>query len=910
MSQYCTGRDGRSARFSSEVARFQSAVVGVPVPGGRGGRLEGPQRHRSTRGDIRSRHLCIDFPHGTTLTYRRSSGNCHVHRSSEQQRRELCIKVASGDQAITGTSFPSVLLIAVGSDPYALVDAAIVKAAELSGTAQPLASKKLPASLDFFGWCSWDAFYSSVSAAGIFTGVQSLQKGQTPPKFVIIDDGWQQTDLDPYPDPNAMYYKVEQKFRKSLSMSNVRGEAFLEAASKALRRAMKDLDEGTSAGAMFQELIEASKTGSNVDLHALALEHESKLAERNSASITDQVKRRWTDGIDTVLGFLMGKLQTLFVYYYDNVVDPASHGSWTYHLFAKLAHGPLRHLILDFIADQTNFSRRITNVQANSKFSLESPGLKSPYVSENLKGVVGHLKSELGVDYVICWHGILAYWSGVSMESEKMKKYAPHNVRPNPVPSLLRVEPSMKWNPIVLAGMGSVYDPYHIYNDMHSYLSECGVSGVKVDCQAGINLVGTVGGGGAAIASRYHHALESSTAKNFSTNTVINCMCHTIENIYHWNSTAVARASDDFYPSDKASHYAHITACAYNGLFLSPLVIPDYDMFQSNHGASNAHAIARAVSGGPVYVSDKPGKHDFEILRRLVLSNGRVLRAKQPARPTLDCLFNDVTSDCTSALKLWTRNAFSGLVAVFNVQGSSWNRDKRKFFVHNAAPPPVSTVVGSADVPNFMGHRVVLSYCSPTPSEANVTSLSNESTNQTPQTTQAAQFSQTNEKSEKKVCHRVRARDERGDPFTLAAGEAMAVQITPILDLNGVMFCPIGLEGMINAGGAVERVAVKARGAVVGDWSESITDVLDPRWSRVKSMGTVSKIRVDITACAGIEFVAYADPLPKACTVIVDDRKVAGVRLSTEAEDKLVRVELPKGATPDTSAYSIVFAFP
>ena len=811
--------------------------------------------------------------------------------------KELFIKVASGDRAIVGTSFPSMLLVAAGTDPYTLVDAAVTKAAQLSGTAKPLTEKELPASLDYFGWCSWDAFYSSVSAAGIFTGVQSLQAGKTPPKFVIIDDGWQQTDLDPYPDPTAMYYKVEQKFRKSLSMSDVRGEAFLEAASKALRRAMKDLDEGTSAGAMFQELIEASKTGSNVDLHALALEHESKLAERNSASITDQVKRRWTDGIDTVLGFLMGKLQTLFVYYYDNVVDPASHGSWMYRLFAKLAHGPLRHPILDFIADQTNFSRRITDVQANSKFSLESPGLKSPYVSEDLKGVVGHLKSELGVDYVICWHGILAYWSGVSMESERMKKYAPHNVWPDPVPALLRVEPSMKWNPIVLAGMGSVYDPYHIYNDMHSYLSKCGVTGVKVDCQAGINLVGTAGGGGASIASRYHHALESSTGKNFSTNTVINCMCHTIENIYHWNSTAVARASDDFYPSDKASHYAHITACAYNGLFLAPLVIPDYDMFQSNHAASDAHAIARAVSGGPVYVSDKPGKHDFDILRKLVLPNGRVLRARQPSKPTLDCLFSDVTSDCTSALKLWTRNSFSGLVAAFNVQGSSWDREKRKFLVHDETPVPVDTMVGAADVPDFSGQRVVLSYCRSMNTSSRSSSNTTSQTGPTGPTGPTGLTGQTpGPNPDASTCHRVRARDERGESFTLAAGEAVAVQISPILDLNGLMFCPIGLDGMINAGGAVERVSVKERGGVVGDWSKPIDDVLDGRWSKVKGMGPVAKIRVDVLGCEGGVFVCYADPLPKACAVIADDKKIS-VALSTDAEDKLARVVLPQSAS-------------
>jgi raffinose synthase len=774
------------------------------------------------------------------------------------------------------------VLVAVGTDPYQLVDAAVSRAAALSGTARPLNEKQVPASLDYFGWCSWDAFYSSVSAAGIFKGVQSLQEGNTPPKFVIIDDGWQQTDLDPYPDPNAMYYRVEKKFRKSLSMSGARGEAFLEAASKALTRAMQDLDEGTSAGAMFQELIEASRTGSNVDLHQLALEHESKIAELNNATVTDLVKRRWTDGIDTVLGFVMGKLQTLFVYYYENIVDPAPHGSWMYRIFEKLAHGPLRHPILDFIADQTNFSRRITDVRANSKFSLESPGLKSPYVSEDLKGVVGQLKSEMGVEYVICWHGIMAYWSGVSMESVKMQKYSPHNICPNPGENLLKVEPSMRWNPVVLAGMGSVYDPYHLYNDMHRYLSECGVAGVKVDCQAGINLVGTAGGGGASIGSRYHHALESSTSKHFATNTVINCMCHTIENIYHWSSTAVARASDDFYPSDKASHYAHITACAYNGVFFAPLVIPDYDMFQSTHAASKAHAIARAVSGGPVYVSDKPGKHNFDILRKLVLDDGRILRARQPAKPTLDCLFCDVTSDGQTALKLWTRNRFSALVAAFNVQGSSWDRSRRKFLAHNDSPDPVEAMIGSTDIPELRGKRVVLSYES--------TSVVDDGTCQS--------------------CthHRVRARDERGESFVLSAGDSVAVQITPIIDMKGVMFCPIGLDGMINAGGAVQRIFVKEKAGVVGvsTWTGAIHDVFDEQSGDIMAIGPASKIRVDITGCPGSIFVAHADPLPKSC--LIDDKRCTD--LSIDSEEKLVKVPIPCGSEDKSRGlYSIVFAW-
>lgn len=62
--------------------------------------------------------------------------------------------------------------------------------------------------------------------------------------------------------------------------------------------------------------------------------------------------------------------------------------------------------------------------------------------------------------------------------------------------------------------------------------------------------------------------------------------------------------------------------------------------------------MARAVSGGAVYVSDKPGQHDFSLLRKLVLPDGSILRALLPGRPTRDCLFADVLRDRRTLLKV------------------------------------------------------------------------------------------------------------------------------------------------------------------------------------------------------------------------------------------------------------------
>lgn len=46
-----------------------------------------------------------------------------------------------------------------------------------------------------------------------------------------------------------------------------------------------------------------------------------------------------------------------------------------------------------------------------------------------------------------------------------------------------------------------------------------------------------------------------------------------------------------------------------------------------------------------------------QLLRRLVLPLGSVLRPVGVARPTRDCLFADVAADGVSPLKLWNFNA-------------------------------------------------------------------------------------------------------------------------------------------------------------------------------------------------------------------------------------------------------------
>ena len=121
---------------------------------------------------------------------------------------------------------------------------------------------------------------------------------------------------------------------------------------------------------------------------------------------------------------------------------------------------------------------------------------------------------------------------------------------------------------------------------------------------------------------------------------------------------------DDFWCTDPSGdpngtfwlQGCHMVHCAYNSLWMGNFIHPDWDMFQSTHPCAEFHAASRAVSGGPIYVSDHVGKHNFQLLKTLVLPDGSLLRCQHYALPSRDCLFQDPLHDGKTMLKIWNLN--------------------------------------------------------------------------------------------------------------------------------------------------------------------------------------------------------------------------------------------------------------
>lgn len=115
-------------------------------------------------------------------------------QGNQNDELELCLE--SGDADTKASSFTHSLFLHAGTDPFATITEAIRAVKLHLKTFRQRHEKKLPGIVDYFGWCTWDAFYQEVTQEGVEAGLESLAAGGTPPKFVIIDDGWQSVGGD------------------------------------------------------------------------------------------------------------------------------------------------------------------------------------------------------------------------------------------------------------------------------------------------------------------------------------------------------------------------------------------------------------------------------------------------------------------------------------------------------------------------------------------------------------------------------------------------------------------------------------------------------------------------------------------------------------------------------------------
>ena len=283
-----------------------------------------------------------------------------------------------------------------------------------------------------------------------------------------------------------------------------------------------------------------------------------------------------------------------------------------------------------------------------------------------LDGLARRLRGEFAIPHVGVWHTFQGYWSGVDRES-----------------AIGRAHPLLHGNdakslPDPRDGRGESF-----YAEWYRNLKDWGYDFVKVDGQAN-NVRFTDGLMPLFDSGRGSQRNLEGGARRFFADAgggattpglgVINCMEMTLENVYNWRDSNVARNSDDYLPDVAQNYMDHVYQNAYNAYWLANFAYPDWDMFQSHDARAEFHAAARAASGGPAYVTDEAGEERPEVLLPLAFSDGRLLMLDEPGQVTRDTLLRDAALEPVP-LKVFGRVTRPGLsagaVAAFNVNKSA-----------------------------------------------------------------------------------------------------------------------------------------------------------------------------------------------------------------------------------------------
>jgi hypothetical protein len=232
-----------------------------------------------------------------------------------------------------------------------------------------------------------------------------------------------------------------------------------------------------------------------------------------------------------------------------------------------------------------------------------------------LKHTITQIRSKhKNIQHIAVWHALLGYWAGISPDGEIAKTYKTTEV--------VR-EDAVRRNPPLGGKMTVVAkdDVDKFYDDFYRFLSDCGIDAVKTDAQF-MTDTWVSAKVRRELIHKYLDAWTISALRHFSIK-AISCMSQTPQNLFYSQlprnrPAMLVRNSDDFFPEIPASHPWHVWTNAHNTLFTQHLnILPDWDMFQTVHDYSGFHAAARCVSGGPIYITDVPGKHDIDLINQM-----------------------------------------------------------------------------------------------------------------------------------------------------------------------------------------------------------------------------------------------------------------------------------------------------
>ena len=305
----------------------------------------------------------------------------------------------------------------------------------------------------------------------------------------------------------------------------------------------------------------------------------------------------------------------------------------------KIRHSglPIRYVLVDDGHLDADDKRRLLSFETNDKF----PNGWAP---------IRNACRDAGIPWTGLWLNFNGYWHGISPE---------HRLA------------SLK-DSFMEIGSGALQpgldrlDAIRFYDAMIENARRAGFDFVKVDNQAANLALYRGTEQPVQCAAQNARALEQACAVHVDG--LINCMAHGTVPVFNTRVSTVTRCSEDYQVGSLERARRHLHNSYGNIPWLGQTAWGDHDMFHSNDDVSGRMmAVSKAMSGGPVYLSDAPDAFDAEVIDPLCFSDGRLLRPAAPAAPTPESLYVDPFRGGQAYRAIAPLNNRSAALVVYNL---------------------------------------------------------------------------------------------------------------------------------------------------------------------------------------------------------------------------------------------------
>ncbi len=266
---------------------------------------------------------------------------------------------------------------------------------------------------------------------------------------------------------------------------------------------------------------------------------------------------------------------------------------------------PVRFIILDDTwsdVDRVNDSERIAEgISVTRLVSYAPDETKFP---SGLRPLIDYAK-DAGIESFGIWHTLNGHWYGVLPDAQVVQEHP-------------------EWF-ITTAGGWVVPTPSSgFYKEWYKTLKECGVDFLKIDNQGFHRRCLPYQQNMAEYMAGIQDDLRK--AANQYGFPIIYCMATQPETLFNCGSNQVLRVTNDFFPNNGFSTRKRLVNNFYNSFWLSKIFWPDFDMFQSRDTYAETFGRMLAISGSPIYTTDRPDAINAALISRLVLPSGNIPR--------------------------------------------------------------------------------------------------------------------------------------------------------------------------------------------------------------------------------------------------------------------------------------------